>query len=88
MTAVGRFAAPTYYSGQRDIGTGMMHNHNAAKALFAGFRFRNELPRSMHPFAGFNSGGIHFCLCRSNNAYASEASCTDVTPSMPISGVR
>ena len=40
MTAIGRLASPTYYSGHRDVGTGMMHHHNAVKALFAGFRSR------------------------------------------------
>ena len=40
VTAVGCLVAPTHYSGQRDVGTGMMHHHNAVKALFAGFRSR------------------------------------------------
>ena len=37
MTVVGFLAAPTDYSGQRDVGTGTLHHHNAVKALFAGF---------------------------------------------------
>ena len=30
----GWLGAPTHYSGQRDVGTGMLHHHNAVKALF------------------------------------------------------
>ena len=40
MTAGGCFAAPTYYSGEYNLGTGTMHHHSAAQALFAGFRTR------------------------------------------------
>ena len=40
VTAVGCLASLTYYYGQRDVGTGVMHHHNAVKALFAGFRHR------------------------------------------------
>ena len=33
----GWLGAPTHYSGQRDVGTGVIHHHRAAEALFAGF---------------------------------------------------
>ena len=90
VTAMGCLVASDHCCGQ-DIpatGTCIGHQHRAARALFAGFRFRNELPGCMHPFAWFNSGGIHFCLCKSNTAYTFEASCTDITNPMTISGVR
>ena len=37
-------APPTHYSGQRDVGTGMMHHPSTAKALFAGSRRRSTTP--------------------------------------------
>ena len=88
VARVGFLVAPRHYCGQDIPAIGIWHQHSPAKALFAGFRFRNKLPRRVHTSARINSGGIRFCLCRSNAAYASEAFCTDVTPSMPISGVR
>ena len=84
----GCLASPTHYSGQKDVGTGVMHQHRPAKALFAGFRFRNKLPRRMHAFARINTDVNHFCLCRSDTVYASKVSCINDTPSMQISGVR
>ena len=88
MTAGGCLAAPTHYSGECNLDTGTMHQQSLAQALFAGFRFRNELPRPMHAFARINSGGNNFCLCRAGIACASKASCSNDTPSMPIRGVR
>lgn len=71
-------ASPTHYSGQRDVGTGMMHHHNAVKALFAGFRSRNELPAVLRPFVGSNSEGNHFCLCRPGDVALLTTLCTGV----------
>jgi len=73
----GCLASPTHYSGQRDVGTGMMHHHSTAKALFAGFRSRNELPHVLRPFVGSNSEGDHFCLCRPGGVCASGGLCSN-----------
>ena len=88
MTAGGCLAAPTHYSGECNLGTGTMHQQSPAQALFAGFRFRNELSRRMHAFARINTDGNHFCLCRSGTPCDSKVTCSNDTPSMPISGVR
>ena len=88
VTAMDCLAASDHCCGQDIPAIGIWHQHRPGKSLFASFRFRNKLPRRMHTSARINSGGIHFCLCRSNTAYASEMSCTDVTIPMPISGVR
>ena len=88
VTAVGCLAASDHCCGQDIPAIGIWHQHSPAKALFAGFRFRNKLPRRMHAFARINTDVNHFCLCRSDTAYASKVSCINDTPSMQISGVR
>ena len=40
----GCLASPTHYSGQRDVGTGVIHDHGTVKALFAGSRYRSTTP--------------------------------------------
>ena len=40
----GCLASLTHYSGQGDVGTGVIHNHSTAKALFAGSRRRSTTP--------------------------------------------
>ena len=40
----GCLASPTHYSGQRDVGTGVIHDHGTVKALFAGSRRRSTTP--------------------------------------------
>ena len=71
VTAVGCLAAPTHYSSEHNLCTYMLHHHSTAKALFAGFRSRNELPRVLRPCVGFNPERNHFCLCRPDKACAS-----------------
>ena len=88
VTAVGCLAASDHCCGQDIPAIGIWHQHSPAKALFAGFRFRNKLPRRMHAFARINTDVNHFCLCRSDTTYASKVSCINDTPSMQISGVR
>ena len=51
-------AAPTHYSGEYDLGTGTLHHHSTAKALFAGPCTTFLLHRLMHRFVRFDSGGI------------------------------
>ena len=77
VTPVGCLAAPTHYSSEHNLCTIMMHHHSTAKALFAGFRSRNELPRVLRPFVGSNSEGNHFCLCRPGDVCASGQLCNN-----------
>ena len=64
MTAGGCLAAPTHYSGQGDVGTGVIHHHNTANALLAGFRTNTFLPRLLCAFVAMDTGVNGFCLCR------------------------
>ena len=75
VTAVGCLVAPTHYSSEHNLCTYMLHHDSTAKALFAGFRSRNELPRVLRPFVGSNSEGNHFCLCRPSDVCASGELC-------------
>ena len=84
----GWLGAPTHYSGQRDVGTGVIHHHRAAEALFAGFRSRGKVLRLMCPFVRLDTDVDHFCLCRSQTAGASVALCTSATPAWPMVRVR
>ena len=71
VIAVGCLAALNHCRGQDIPAIGKKHQPNAAKALFAGCRSRNELPPVLRPFVGFNSEGNHFCLCRPGDVCAS-----------------
>jgi len=88
VTAVGCLAASDHWCGQGIPATGTGHQHGPAWAFLVAPRTYPASPCLLHAFARINSGGIHLCLCRSDTAYAYEASCNDTTPSMPISGVR
>jgi hypothetical protein len=66
-----------HYSGQDIPAIGKQRHHSAAKALFAGFRSRNELPPVLRPFVGSNSEGDHFCLCRPGDVCASGGLCSN-----------
>ena len=44
VTPVGCLVAPTHYSSEHNLCTDVLHHDNTAKALFAGFRFRNFSP--------------------------------------------
>ena len=88
MATDGFWVSPHHYPGQNITATGTMHQHSPARASLVAPRAYPASPCLLHAFAKINTDVNHFCLCRSNTAYASEASCTDVTPSMPISGVR
>ena len=88
VTAVGCLAAPTHFSGEGNVGTGVLHNHNAAKALFAGFHAREKVLRLMCPFVPFNPDGNNFCLFRSHTAGASVVLCISATPARPMFRVR
>jgi hypothetical protein len=81
VTAVGCLAASDHCCGQDISAIGIWHQHSPAKALFAGFRTRNELPPPKRCFVTFESGGNHFCLCRAGTTCASEVLCTSVVPS-------
>ena len=50
----------------------MLHNHNAAKALFVGFHAREKVLRLMCPFVRLDTGLDHFCLYRAETVYATE----------------
>ena len=52
MTAGGCFAAPTHYSGEYNLGAGILHHHSTARALFAGLRCRTRPP----PICGVSAG--------------------------------
>ena len=77
-----------HYCGQDILALTIAHQQGAAQALFADFCTTFLLHRLRHRFVRFDSEGNHFCLCRSDTAYASEVPCSNTTPSMPISGVR
>ena len=40
----GWLGAPTHYSGQRDVGTGMIHHFDTSMCLFAGFQSAPKPP--------------------------------------------
>ena len=88
VTAVGCLAAPTHYSGEHNPGTGVLHHHRAAEALFAGHRTIFRLHRLMCRFVRFNTDVNNFCLCRSHTAGASVVLCTSATPARPMVCVR
>ena len=46
-------AAPTHYSGEYNLGTGTLHHHNTAKALYAGSRRRTRAPPKYADSAGW-----------------------------------
>jgi hypothetical protein len=77
VTAVGCLVGLNHYSGQDIPAIGKQRHHSAAKALFAGFRSRNELPPVLRPFVGSNSEGDHFCLCRPGDVCASGGLCSN-----------
>ena len=81
MTAVGCLAAPGHSSSWYITTIGIAHQQSTAPTLFVGFRTRNELPRPMRSFAGFESGVNHFCLCRTGTTCAFEVLCTSALPS-------
>jgi hypothetical protein len=60
VTAVSCLAASDHSCGQDIPAIGICHQHSPAKALFAGFRTRNELPPPRRCFVTFESGGNHF----------------------------
>ena len=76
VTAVGCLAAPCYSSSWYITVIGTAHQQSAVPTLFAGFHTRNELPRPMRSFAGFESGANHFCLGRAGTTCAFEVLCT------------
>ena len=89
VTTDGFWMSRRHYFGASDlsIGTCKKHQHSRASCLVAP-GFQDGLPHVLHAFAGFNPGGNHFCLCRSDNTCASEASCRNILPSGPACGVR
>ena len=69
----GWLGAPTHYSGQRDVGTGVIHHHRAAEALFAGFRTRTH-PTAHRPISASDfsnaRAGCGQQVKRSDNCYS------------------
>ena len=88
MSTVGGLAPPTHFSGEGNVRTGMLHNHNAAKSLFVGFHAREKVLCLMCPFVRSNTDVDHFCLCRAETVYATEVLFTRVAPPRLIVCVR
>ena len=74
---------PSHYSGEYNRGTGMLHHHCAAEALFAAPRTYPASPCLLHTFTRVNKDVNHFCLCRFDTAGASVVLCTSVMPARP-----
>ena len=87
VARVGFLVAPHHYCGQDTPATGTLHQHSPARAFLLAPRTYPASPCLLHTFVRINKDVDHFCLCRSDTACASEASCSDATPPRAIDGV-
>jgi len=81
-------AALTHYSGEYNLGTGTLHHHSTAKALFAAFCTTSLLHRLMHRFLRFDSEGNNLCLCRPDTVCAAEVLSGSAAPTRLTARVR
>ena len=74
----GWLGAPTHYSGQRDVRTGVMHHHSAARALFAGFVRRTRPPPIYGVSAGWTTTSLAAGTCPPADVALLKTLCTGV----------
>ena len=80
MTAGDCLAAPTHYSGQGDVGTGVIHHHSTANALLAGFCPHNLSPDLAAPSWESNvTGSVAVCCYATELISDYGAVCRDST---------
>ena len=74
----GWLGAPTHYSGQRDVGTGVIHDHGTARALFAGLGRRTR-PRPIYGVsAGWTTTSLASGTCPPADVALLKTLCTGV----------
>jgi hypothetical protein len=71
-------AALTHYSGEYNLGTGTLHHHNTAKALYAGSRRRTRAPPKHADSAGWITARLALGTCTPADAALLMALCTGI----------